>query len=133
MSNNLACNNCQEKKEKLMTCGKCKIAKYCCKECQVLDWDNHKESCFDRQKLRQIFLKLNDAMIIRFVNKNTLDCRIDNLKRVKPLLAFLNPDWRVDVDLSLTEDEFILYEKAQKVCNGNKLWFQDKPDLLVFT
>lgn len=30
---------------KLLTCAGCNICKYCCKDCQVKDWPNHKGFC----------------------------------------------------------------------------------------
>ncbi|XP_071146982.1 uncharacterized protein [Mytilus edulis] len=40
------CWNCNEKSNKLLKCGKCKVALYCCKECQKSDWKNiHKLVC----------------------------------------------------------------------------------------
>ena len=29
----------------LLRCGKCKKVHYCCMECQVKDWTNHKQFC----------------------------------------------------------------------------------------
>lgn len=41
-----ACWNCNEKSDKLLKCVKCKVALYCRRECQKLDWKNiHKLIC----------------------------------------------------------------------------------------
>ena len=37
------CFSCQ--KETTFKCGRCKMAYYCSKECQVLHWENHKSDC----------------------------------------------------------------------------------------
>src|SRR5436305_13498948 len=47
------CNACGSDKKKasngtseaLLTCTRCKTAKYCCKECQKADWKEHKAVC----------------------------------------------------------------------------------------
>ena len=39
------------KKADLMICTACKSAQYCCKECQVEDWPNHKKFCKRFRKL----------------------------------------------------------------------------------
>jgi hypothetical protein len=39
------CNHCGKKDIKLKSCAKCKIVKYCSKECQCADWNNHKQTC----------------------------------------------------------------------------------------
>ncbi|KAL1952960.1 hypothetical protein VTO42DRAFT_3827 [Malbranchea cinnamomea] len=41
------CPSCQKCGEpnRLLECGRCGIAKYCSKECQVADWSSHKYSC----------------------------------------------------------------------------------------
>ena len=31
--------------DKLMLCTRCKAVKYCCKDCQVTDWQAHKPTC----------------------------------------------------------------------------------------
>ena len=39
---------CQEphcRGEGLRFCSKCRVVKYCCKECQLRDWVNHKTTC----------------------------------------------------------------------------------------
>ena len=40
-----ACQRCHKGGEKLMFCAKCKNARYCDRECQRIDWENHKELC----------------------------------------------------------------------------------------
>ena len=34
------CQNCLKEYPKLMACGKCGYAHYCCRECQVQDWSD---------------------------------------------------------------------------------------------
>ncbi|KAH9481904.1 hypothetical protein JR316_0006434 [Psilocybe cubensis] len=45
---NSCCSLCGRDEEKLLTCGKCKKAKYCApssRACQKLDWPKHKKEC----------------------------------------------------------------------------------------
>lgn len=45
------CNNCGTRSEKkLMTCGSCKMARYCNAECAKADWKKHKKCCADMHK-----------------------------------------------------------------------------------
>jgi plasmid rolling circle replication initiator protein Rep len=37
------CNLCENKAT--YQCGKCKITRYCSKECQIEDWERHKKIC----------------------------------------------------------------------------------------
>lgn len=41
------CNSCKKVfiEQNLMRCGRCKLARYCSKECQKYDWANHKRDC----------------------------------------------------------------------------------------
>lgn len=39
-----SCSNCQ-KVTSLLFCSRCKIARYCSKQCQVSAWTNHREAC----------------------------------------------------------------------------------------
>lgn len=34
----------------LKKCGKCKHESYCCKECQIADWQKHKKTCITPEK-----------------------------------------------------------------------------------
>lgn len=36
--------------KQLSKCGRCLLAYYCCRECQVADWKNHKALCKDKQE-----------------------------------------------------------------------------------
>ncbi|KAL7034709.1 hypothetical protein ACKWTF_008068 [Chironomus riparius] len=38
------CTTCQKPAEK--KCSRCEVVFYCCRECQVKDWVNHKEKCY---------------------------------------------------------------------------------------
>lgn len=40
-----SCNACGSREEPLKTCSRCKITRYCSKECQKSDWKKHKGSC----------------------------------------------------------------------------------------
>ena len=41
----LRCGTAGSSKAALSRCGKCKVARYCCRECQVVDWASHKAAC----------------------------------------------------------------------------------------
>jgi hypothetical protein len=45
------CTNCHKRHQmKLMTCGECKMTRYCNAECQKADWINHKRYCGSQHK-----------------------------------------------------------------------------------
>lgn len=58
------CQNCLKEYPKLMACGKCGYAHYCCRECQVQDWfgriagliprKRHKKECGWMKKLMEV-------------------------------------------------------------------------------
>ena len=41
------CEHCENfmQREHLMTCGRCKVPRYCSRECQVAEWSHHDEVC----------------------------------------------------------------------------------------
>lgn len=39
------CANCQSMKADFKHCGKCKIVRYCSRECQAKNWSSHKQVC----------------------------------------------------------------------------------------
>jgi hypothetical protein len=41
----LSCQKCKKTAEKILTCGRCVLAKYCSQECQKADWTLHKIVC----------------------------------------------------------------------------------------
>ena len=41
------CSACNIISTNLQKCGMCKCVSYCCKECQVADWKDHKKECKD--------------------------------------------------------------------------------------
>jgi len=102
-------------KEANMVCSMCKGRRYCSSECQNSHWKKHKEECFDRNKFKRIVVKLNRELLIRHVNGNTLDNRIENLKKVSVAEAFRNKDWTVDVVCHLTDSEYEIWEKASSL------------------
>jgi hypothetical protein len=44
------CQNCGEYRSSMNRCGKCKVASYCSRECQVSHWKLHKERCRQTQE-----------------------------------------------------------------------------------
>jgi hypothetical protein len=119
----MSCDKCGKECESVVKCGKCKFIKYCSEECRSRDRPFHKEECFDRLEFQKIAKKLMKKLLIRHVNGNTYDCRIENLKKVSALEAFTNPDWTVDVICNTTDEEFSTWKKAQKLTNGNPAMF----------
>jgi MYND finger len=52
-------------------CGQCKVAKYCCRECQVFDWKKqHKHACMSYQ--RMILVTTNDSNRINTTENDTI-------------------------------------------------------------
>lgn len=39
------CLICEKINETMYNCAKCKVARYCSKECQSSDWPSHKDTC----------------------------------------------------------------------------------------
>lgn len=77
------------------------------------------------RQLKRIIKKANSAGLIRHVNGNTLDNRIDNLVRVTAFQAFQNKDWTVDAECNLTDSEFDIWSKARRDWNGDMSIFQN--------
>jgi len=68
--------------------------------------------------------KLKGKMLIRHVNNNTFDNRIQNLQRVSAQNAFVHKDWTVDVVLYLSEEEFEFWTTQRDSWNGNLAIFK---------
>ena len=60
-------------KKKLQRCSGCKCVRYCCKECQLNDWKNHKKIC--------IKLKLNSTKYIKEKTGKCYCCYYYNFKK----------------------------------------------------
>ena len=108
------CDNCHKDFEKVGTCKSCKVAKYCCVECQKEDWNRHKKVCErDTKMLKKILNKLNKRGLYRHVNGNTMDNRIQNIEKVTAEQALRHGDWTVDACLTLEEQEYLHWEKIR--------------------
>lgn len=107
------CHVCGENAKNV--CSMCKGRRYCSSECQNSNWKEHKTECFDRNKFKRIVVKLNKELLIRHVNGNTRDNRIENLKQVSVAEAFRNKDWTVDVVCHLDDDEYEIWERASSL------------------
>ncbi len=44
------CAKCNRRGIQTRVCGRCKKARYCCKECQRLDWKSHKPDCLRHRR-----------------------------------------------------------------------------------
>ena len=63
------------------------------------------------KSIKNIWNKENNNQFIRFKNKNTLDCRVENLEWVSINDAMNNiNDWKVDWDMELSKKqiEFVM-------------------------
>ena len=110
------CSNCNQPNANKI-CSLCKNINYCSKECQSHNWKNHKSQCFDLVKFKNISYKLDKIGLIRHVNGNTLDNRIQNLNRVSVIDSIKNKDWVVDAVCHLSEDDFNIWAKGRKNFN----------------
>lgn len=53
-ANGRCCNlECDKTGGAMRVCSACKVASYCSRECQLLDWRNHKNACADCSKARE--------------------------------------------------------------------------------
>jgi hypothetical protein len=63
----LVCDHCgltaeQASVRSLKDCGKCYVARYCGKECQLAAWPGHKEACKARVKEREELARPRDVL-----------------------------------------------------------------------
>lgn len=64
--------------------------------------------------VRAVLQKVSDHGMIRHINGNTHDNRVENLQWVTVLQAFQNKDWTVDAVCILNDEEFKIWCKARK-------------------
>lgn len=64
-------------------------------------------------KLVEILRKLDQSGLIRHVNGNTLDNRVENLQWVSAQDAFNNKNWTVDAVCHLTDQEFAIWQSER--------------------
>ena len=62
---------------------------------------------------KNIMNKMGKRGLYRHIDGNTMDNRIANLAKVTPQQALRHKDWTVDACLVLTDDEYLLWEKAR--------------------
>ena len=93
---NRVCDVCLQTVEKIFLCQRCQHAKYCSKECQILDWKEkgHKKACKlmakekwqkekterRRRKLRRVKMVLVTRMIRKHVCTKQEDFRVSRCK-----------------------------------------------------
>ena len=107
------CFHCKKKNAETLTCARCLVAKYCCRECQKADWSTHKVAC-----------ELND--------KDGFTVKIDDTTdhgSVDILTGEVVPKWNGDaprsnavgewfdvkVQIALTCDDLLVYNKERDV------------------
>jgi MYND finger len=62
------CNFCGEVdklENRLLLCGQCKVFRYCSKECQASDWQDHKDICHYTKELQEDAVKYIDSIAKR--------------------------------------------------------------------
>lgn len=64
--------------------------------------------------MEHIINKLTKEGLIRHINGNTLDNRIQNLQKVDVMDALRNKDWTVDAVCILNDEEFIIWTEFRK-------------------
>jgi hypothetical protein len=74
--------------------------------------------------LRTIIRKVASQGLVRHMNGNTLDNRVENLQYVTVAQAFLHKSWTVDAVCLLDDQEFALWSQARQEWNGDMSLFQ---------
>jgi hypothetical protein len=74
--------------------------------------------------LRTIIRKVASQGLVRHMNGNTLDNRVENLQYVTVAQAFLHKSWTVDAVCLLDDQEFALWSHARQEWNGDMSLFQ---------
>lgn len=97
MGDNKECEVC-EKKGKWQCCGKCKGVFYCSKECQTLDWSNHKLEC------KSILAKRKIVETVEHIGKDLF--KGENFKKVMKAMERRKKKGKyVDIDIGLLDSE----------------------------
>jgi hypothetical protein len=74
--------------------------------------------------LGAIIRKVASQGLVRHMNGNTLDNRVENLQYVTVAQAFLHKSWKVDAVCLLDDHEFALWSQARQEWNGDMSLFQ---------
>jgi hypothetical protein len=74
--------------------------------------------------LGAIIRKVASQGLVRHMNGNTLDNRVENLQYVTVAQAFLHKNWTVDAVCLLDDQEFALWSQARQDWNGDMSLFQ---------
>lgn len=94
------CVTCRQTEE-LKTCSGCRLISFCSKNCQTLNWKEHKEFCHAVQKIigkdgkKSVFesVKLDDGTLDDYKNKIFMK-RIETVKRILPKMLGRNLDYK---------------------------------------
>lgn len=87
------CFLCDKKQKDIKKCSRCHNALYCSKECQVSDWDRHKEECVEIDENNKKYLQCNEIdgkFVLLIRNKKSkksknMDLKIERIlnKKIK--------------------------------------------------
>lgn len=68
-----SCRYCNKTGDDFKSCGRCKTAFYCSRECQTKDWKVHKKSCTPMDKSMSKAKKTGNALVQSFLRKHARD------------------------------------------------------------
>lgn len=81
---NPQCNSVEDcNVKRFMICSKCRSVKYYSKECQVLDWKEHKKQCQKMLADRDAIIQKNRTMIQRIKRGDTVNDDVTDEPRVE--------------------------------------------------
>ena len=115
------CANCKSA-ENLKLCGKCKMTKYCSRECQLAHWSIHKEVCESFSKdiqrsekfVNDAGKKLNQNDMMSRIPKYALNIIFDSIPESKRLTKAAIYDEKCGVLRFVTSKETMWYKYIPK-------------------
>jgi hypothetical protein len=115
INNENECLSCGKETKKLLKCSKCKIVKYCSRECQKIDWKKHKKKCVNvNSSISSLFSKLpnDDNTIVKQSNSHLVEDGINK----KCLLSLLSFDELNSIQSFLSIKDACNFEICSKIC-----------------